>query len=251
MDALPLGRPRVLDAKKMRELLDLIAHGTSVEEAARVVGVSLRTVQREAKYNEFFDHDLQLALQCTNVDCEKIMLRAARTHWRAAAWMLERSDPDHYSKRPPNSCSPETLLGVMGWLIEAALEATPAEHREAVFRRTQAAADKAFDAVMPGFYDGSRRRMVEGFGARPTPLSDQEHLKVWRDPQNLRIVADKDHQPRPLVPAADSDSAAAAEDPRGLLSPKMSADDKSPEDTRPATDVAATQIAAMSSSRGA
>lgn len=49
MDVRLYGRPRALDAKKMRELLDLVGHGSSVEEAARVVGVSLRTVQREAK----------------------------------------------------------------------------------------------------------------------------------------------------------------------------------------------------------
>jgi hypothetical protein len=238
MDALPLGRPRALDAKKMHELLDLIGHGSSVEEAAQVVGVSLRTVQREAKDNEFFDHDLRLALQSADVDCEKILPRAAHTHWRAAAWMLERSDRDHFSKRPPNSCSAETLWDVLAWLIETALEATPPEHREAVFRRTQAAADKAIDVIMPGFADGCRRRMVEGFGARPTPLSDQEYLKVWRDPKNLRIVSDRDEQRRPvfpganLFPAASPDSAAPAEDARGILSPKMSA----------ATKVATTEV---------
>jgi hypothetical protein len=243
----PFGRPRTLDTKRQRELLDLIHHGSSVEEAAQVVGVSLRTVQRLAKADEFFDHDLQLALQCTSVDCEKLVLQAARTHWRAAAWVLERRDPDHYAKRPPNSCSPETLLDVMAWLIETALEATPPEHREAVFRRTHAAADKAFNSIRPGFSHG--RPAAERFGVRPTPLSDQEIVKTWRDPKNALIRTDRDAE-APLLPFPKP-SAAAAEDPTGLLSPKMSASDKSPDDKCPATDVATTQNAETGATGGA
>ena len=56
------GRRRSLDQQKKVELCDLVHHGATVEEAADTIGVSLRTVQREAKLDEDFDHELKLAL---------------------------------------------------------------------------------------------------------------------------------------------------------------------------------------------
>jgi hypothetical protein len=177
------GRPREFTPPKRRELLDHIARGATVEEAAQVVGVSLRTVQRAAKFDEHFDHELQLALHTAPVDLHQLMLRAARTHWRAAAWLLERTDPDHFAKRPPNSCRPETLQDVSAWLIETALEATGPEHREAVYRRMRTVADKAFDVLMPDQHD-ARRALVGALPDRPMPLSDHEYIKT------LRVIKD-------------------------------------------------------------
>jgi hypothetical protein len=178
MPAFP-GRPREFTYQKRSELLDHISQGATIEEAARIVGISVRTVQREARHNEHFDHDLQLALHAAPVDPERLVRRAARTHWRAAAWLLERTDPDRFAKRPPNSCRPETMMDMSDWLIETALEATPPEHREAVYRRMRSVADKAFDVVMPDQHD-TRRRLVGSLPQRPMPLSDHEYVKTVR-----------------------------------------------------------------------
>ena len=72
------GRHRSLDQPKKAQICDLVARGASVEEAAEDVGVSLRTVQREAKGDEDFHHELRLA-QRTKPDPLKIMESAART----------------------------------------------------------------------------------------------------------------------------------------------------------------------------
>ena len=178
------GRPREFTHKKREELIDHIGQGASVEEAARIMGVSLRTVQREAKHNEHFDHDLQLALHATPPDPHKLMQRAARTHWRAAAWLLERTDPDRFAKRPPNSCSPETLMDACDWLIEKALEATPPDNREAMYRHMRAAADKALDVLMPDQHI-ARRGMTKSLAEQPAPLSSQEFVKT------IRVISDR------------------------------------------------------------
>jgi hypothetical protein len=38
-----------------------------------------------------------------------MMHRAAHGSWRAAAWLLERTDPERYGKQPPPTCRPEDV----------------------------------------------------------------------------------------------------------------------------------------------
>lgn len=185
------GRPQQFTAQQQQKLLEHIAQGATTEDAARIVGVSLRTVQRQARYNEFFQRNLQLALSSPPSTPQTLIQHAARTHWRAAAWLLERTDPDNYSKRPANSCSPAKLLDVMAFLIETALEATPEESRADVYRRMRDAADKLFDLMMPHQRDRASY-ISEALAARPMPLSDRELLAQMRDP------ADRPYRP-PLV----------------------------------------------------
>ena len=157
------GRPRTLTGEKQDELINRIGQGATVAEAAGIVGVSLRTVQREAKDNEQFGHDLQLALGSAPSDPYQLMLRAARTHWRAAAWLLERSDPERFGKRPPNSCRPEQMRNLATVLIEAALQFVSPERRELLDCHLQAVADQALEAVLPA----QRKRELTTY--RPLP----------------------------------------------------------------------------------
>jgi hypothetical protein len=204
------GRPREFTYQRRRELLDHLGQGATLEEAARIVGVSVRTVQREARHNEFFHHDLHLAVYAAPIDPEKQVRRAARTHWRAAAWLLERTDPDRFAKRPPNSYSPETLMDISNWLIETALEATLPEHRSAVYGRMRAVADKAVAVVMPDQHD-ARRSLVGDLPHRPMPLSYHEVVK------QLLVVDDRPTSeldlpggPEGILPAAPATSELAA-----------------------------------------
>lgn len=73
------GRPRSLTDEKQEQLINHIAQGATVEKAAEILGISLRTVQREAKENKQFDQDLQQALGSAPTDPYQIMLTAART----------------------------------------------------------------------------------------------------------------------------------------------------------------------------
>ena len=166
----PAGRPREFDHSMRSEFLDHIGLGATVAQAAKIVGTSLRTVQREAKLNDDFHTDLKLALETAPVNPERLMGQAARAHWRAAAWMLERSAPDRYGKRPAHSCSVENLQSVMTQLIELALETTPADEREAAYQRMRALADKAVGVLTPDQREG--RRWMQALATRATPLSD-------------------------------------------------------------------------------
>ena len=172
------GRRRVLDPANKGRLCELISHESyTVEQAADSLDVSLRTIQRERKYDQDFDHEVRLALQ-SPPDPLKLMELAARTHWRAAAWLLERRNPEEFARKPINTTSPKKALAALRFVQEAALQAVPEEFHEALYRHTQAAMEQAFDNCFP---------MLGQWGAPKvkklpfeTPLADVQLDKVWR-----------------------------------------------------------------------
>ncbi|MCC6494371.1 MAG: helix-turn-helix domain-containing protein [Pirellulales bacterium] len=144
----PRGRQRKLTPNKQTELCRLVSRGLSIAEAADQVDVSLRTVQREIKREEDFEHDLQLAQQAAPVDPLKLMQQAAKAHWRAAAWLLERTD-ERFARRRCNSCGPEPFKAALEAVVEAALKASEPSQRTAVYKAAQAVVDDALQRIFP------------------------------------------------------------------------------------------------------
>jgi len=101
------GRPRVLDETKQREICALVSAGCGVREAARYVGCSRSTIHREAQRNPAFRERLDRAAVYAELSPLRAMQQAVNTHWRAAAWMLERGDPEHFARRPAPAFRPK------------------------------------------------------------------------------------------------------------------------------------------------
>ncbi|MBL9163816.1 MAG: hypothetical protein JNL18_13880 [Planctomycetaceae bacterium] len=116
-------RPKVLTPERRRELVAYVSAGMRVEHAARYVGCSARTVRREADRNDQFRVDLAAAELAVRSDPEKLMGRAAGSHWRAAAWMLERREPHRFGRRRADSCGPRELEEICTTIMEVALAA--------------------------------------------------------------------------------------------------------------------------------
>jgi hypothetical protein len=66
-----------------------------------VVGCTPRTVRNEVARNSEFADQLRQAKSRAQVSPLRTMQEAARTNWRAAAWWLERIDPEKFAPPEP------------------------------------------------------------------------------------------------------------------------------------------------------
>jgi len=136
-----IGRPRALDEVKWREVCALVSAGCGIADAARYIGCSASTVRREALRNESFHQSLRMAEMSAQLEPLKTMRKAASTHWRAAAWMLERTFPDRFARQDAKLLKPEDVDSMVHGLIEmVAQEIADPATRDRVYRRLLAGA---------------------------------------------------------------------------------------------------------------
>ena len=171
------GRRRILDPAKKARLCELVAKESySIEQAADALDVSLRTVQRERKFDQDFDHEVRLSLQ-QPPDPLKLMEHAARTHWRAAAWLLERRNPEEYARKPINTANTKQVWAALQFVTEVALRAVAPEQRQEVYSAIEAASKEAHDCCFPAFGPWGHPRRPK---LPPTPLYDETAREATR-----------------------------------------------------------------------
>ena len=119
------GRPRALDDGKQREVCALVSAGCSLIAAARYVDCAPNTIRREMVRDAAFGQRFREARLAAQLNPLRAMRKAAANHWRAAAWMLERTDPDQFARRPPPAFRPkqaqalvDDVLAILGAEIE-------------------------------------------------------------------------------------------------------------------------------------
>jgi hypothetical protein len=103
------GRPRALDEMKCREICALISAGCGMTDAARYVGCAVCTIRREALRNPQFSDALQRAYLAAELSPLHDIRAAGKKYWRAAAWLLERTNPQRFAKQNVNFVKPEQL----------------------------------------------------------------------------------------------------------------------------------------------
>ncbi len=114
------GRPAVLDEKKQRQVVALLAHGISRSAAARVVGCATSTIARTAIRDPDFAARLQAAEHKLEIEILQHLEDAAKTsrYWRAGAWLLERRYPRDYARQTPTTLSEEDVANMAMRLAE-------------------------------------------------------------------------------------------------------------------------------------
>ena len=103
------GFSRVMTPERGAKFCELIAESHSIEEAAEAIGVSIRTIQRERKRDEDFDHEVRLALQKTP-DPLKLMEQGMDACWQAAPSILGLAGLTPARRRGDQLTTPTTYL---------------------------------------------------------------------------------------------------------------------------------------------
>ena len=105
------GRPPVLDEEKRRKIIAVLANGSSRRVAANYVGCAPSTITRTTLRDPEFAVAVAEAEQNTEIDSLRRVRNAARNdrYWRAAAWLLERRNPQDFAQRPPHSFTDEQI----------------------------------------------------------------------------------------------------------------------------------------------
>jgi len=143
-------RPRVpFDADQRRRVLDMVSAGASRRRAAERVGCAPSTITRAAQRDPIFAEELFQAENALEFEAVQFIRHAAREprYWRAAAWLLERKNPDAFAAHrpaPEPGLDPRTAR-LLSQALVAIVEELPPEGRdraleklEAVFTQIQA-----------------------------------------------------------------------------------------------------------------
>lgn len=106
----------------------MISVGCSLHDAARYIGCSVITIRREALRNEQFSEDLQRAYRAAQLNPLHDLRAAAKKNWRAAAWLLERTNPQRFAKQDPQCVTPDQVSAMVRRVIDIIGDEVPHAH---------------------------------------------------------------------------------------------------------------------------
>jgi hypothetical protein len=120
-----------------------------MEGAARYVGCAPSTIRREALRNPEFNELLRRAHLAAELNPLQAMRQASNKHWRAAAWLLERTNPQRFAKQNVRTIKPEQLHEFQSTLINILKEEAqdPALRRRIVRRMDELSKQMDQDAL--------------------------------------------------------------------------------------------------------
>lgn len=132
-------RPRsMLTEVKRREICAILAVGCSRTAAALYVGCHPNTIRKTAQREPEFAAAIEQAESQHEIKHLTHINAAAKEgrYWRAAAWALERTYPDRYSRRRPHTITVDQISQVLAQFAGVILEeVTDEELQQRVFAR--------------------------------------------------------------------------------------------------------------------
>jgi hypothetical protein len=175
------GRPRALDDAKRREICVLLTAGYSLVSVAEHVGCSRRTISRELDRNAEFADRFRRAKIAGELEPLGTIRQAARTNWRAAAWYLERTNPQRFGKRNPVLLKPDEVKETINSLMLEVLDSIEREPLRGVLMRKLMRAAGLLDEAI-------RDHEKHGGGVRPATLKNLPDIPGMLPDEILEIV---------------------------------------------------------------
>jgi hypothetical protein len=129
----------VLDDAKRRMIIALVTQGSSRRVAARYVACAASTITRTAQRDPEFAAQLARAEQMAEINLLRAVHDAAKEpkHWRAAAWLLERRNPEDFAARPPHLATSLQVSDLVGQVVELLHDDLPQENYHRAMRKLE------------------------------------------------------------------------------------------------------------------
>lgn len=131
--------PQTLNAARRAKLISFISHGLSRRVAARVVGCSPAAITRAAARDPDFAAELARAEHYLEIEALKRLRDAAmkEQYWRAAAWLLERKNPDDFARRPNQTYTSEQVVQLFNRVTLILSQEVPEENCRRAIQKLQ------------------------------------------------------------------------------------------------------------------
>ncbi len=121
-----------LDPVKRATVVALVRLGGSRRLAAREVGCCHRTIARAAARDPQFAAELAAAESRADGKALRLIDRATdqEKYWRAAAWVMERRNPEEYGRRAPHTFTGDQVMERFTRFLHVVMPKLPAECHE-------------------------------------------------------------------------------------------------------------------------
>jgi hypothetical protein len=108
-------RKRILDEKKKNEIIAILTVGCTRYTAARYIGCHPSEIRREIGRTKEFAKQVARAEEAAEVHYLQRIKAASQKeqYWRAAAWVLERRNPNRYASRGAHTVTFDQLARLM------------------------------------------------------------------------------------------------------------------------------------------
>lgn len=131
------GRPETLTDENRASILAILWTGGTPRLAARYVGCTVKTINKAIKEDPQFAAQAREKQESSEVAYLRNIRKAAEEakYWRAAAWALERIDPQRYAGRQPDVVTFPQIRRLMVQLADVINAELPEEHRDRILKR--------------------------------------------------------------------------------------------------------------------
>jgi hypothetical protein len=143
--------PSVMTAERREKILSLLTVGCSRRAAARFVGCSPSTISRTIVADPSFAHQVAQAEEQAEIDAVRAIRRAANNerYWRAAAWLLERKNPDEFGLRAPGCYTASNIRGILVQIVTMISSELPQEKYDRIMATIDALVVELFTPDVP------------------------------------------------------------------------------------------------------